>query len=180
MARIVTARIIAASTVVVSALALSACSSQTYAWGLEEDDVIGTWVNPGVIGTELEISADGTFQATSWPSNLNCLGPIAADAQSLTESPTKDLAGTWSFFAGDDDDASSYDILASLTLHVDGGCDPGSHGPMAYFTASSSGDPSICFPLDKDPDSFTSTRTLGFLEASDDLTSDNEMCRVYE
>jgi len=173
------ARSIAASAVVVGALALSGCSAQNYAWGLEEGDVIGTWSNPGASGTELEISADGTFQATSWPSNLNCVGPMPEDAQAMHDSPTKNLTGTWSFDAGDRDDSSSYNILASLTLNVDHGCDPGSDNPMAYFTTSRSGVLSICFPLDVDPDSFTSTRTLGFLEVPDDLGSDNEMCRVH-
>lgn len=178
MARTKSACIIAFSALVVGALALSGCSAKSYAWGVAADDVIGVWVNPGEIGTELEIFADGTFQASSWPSSLNCAGPIAADAEALGASPTRDLTGEWSLFGGEGDNAGR-GAMASLTLYMEEDCDPDVRAPMAYFTESESGVLNLCFPLDQDPDSFTSTRGLGFVGAPVGPTPTDEVCRVH-
>lgn len=168
-------RIIAGVVAIAGGLALSGCASTHYAWDLEEDDIVGSWGNRGPVGTELTISADGTFHTTSWPSNLNCQGPIAKDTEALETSPTKDLTGTWSLYGGDGDNTQG-GSLASLTLSVEEACDPDGQAPMAYFTTSDEGVVSMCFPLDEDPDRFTPSRALGLLEAASGGLPDEEVC----
>lgn len=134
-------------------LTVSACDSGSYAWDLDESDLVGSWTTTSEIGTELIVHADGTFDATSWPNNLNCTGLLAEDMDEVIGAPTSDLAGSWTFQAGTGSDTEGGG-LAGLTLQFSSTCTQLS--PQAYFRTAEDGTVSMCFPLDGDPDSFSS------------------------
>lgn len=154
-------------------LTVSACDYGSYAWDLDESDLVGSWTTTSEIGTELVVHADGTFDATSWPNNLNCTGVIAEDMDEMIDAPTSDLKGSWTFQAGTGSDTEGGG-LAGLTLQFPATCTQLS--PQAYFRAAEDGTVSMCFPLDGDPDSFSSSRALALLKAPISAGAEAEAC----
>ena len=172
--RLSVTRLIAGSFAIVTVLVLAGCDSGHYAWDLQENDLVGSWQNPGDIGTELALSADGTFRVTSWPRNLNCAGAMAGDAEEMLAAPTIDSSGAWTFYEGEGSSRES-GLLATVTLQFADSCTE--RAPMAYFRTAEDGTVSMCFPLDRDPHSFRPSRALPMLKAP--ITDDaiQEACK---
>lgn len=79
--------------VVLATASLAGCSTSNFS--STPDDTPGTWRAGSDLPTQLELAADGTFEATSWPLNVSCtaIPPLTIDA--VRESETLDLSGTW-------------------------------------------------------------------------------------
>lgn len=171
--RSIPTRIVLAGLTLAAALTVSACDDGSYAWDLDESDLVGSWTATSEIDTELVVHADGTFDATSWPNNLNCTGLIAEDMDEVIDAPTSNLEGSWTFQAGTGSDTESGG-LAGLMLQFPTTCTQLS--PQAYFRTAEDGTVSMCFPLDGDPDSFSSSRALALLKAPIAADAESEAC----
>lgn len=136
---------------------LSACSSTGghYAFDVRNEDMVGTWVATGDLGTRLELASDGTLSASAWPRNVMCSGKEAEFTSELAGAPTVDFTGRWRFDKGDEEL-----YLAFIRLYVDGGvCPDGT--PQGYLWEGTDNRVSICIPLgNPDPDNFQFDRTL--------------------
>lgn len=154
-----TRRAIVVGMIAATALLLTSCGSlYQYAWGLKDDDVVGSWSTPNPLGTQIVLEKDGTFHARAWPANLSCQGTQAARIDDLDADPTEVASGTWRFFPGDGDDVSG-GLLPGLGLYFSDFCED---VPVAFPTHADDGSVILCFPLDDDPDSFTSSRMFPF------------------
>lgn len=174
MSRSIPTRVALVGLTLAAVLTTSACDSGSYAWEMSESDLVGSWTTTSGTGTELVVHADGTFDATAWPNNLNCTGVIAEDMDAVIAAPTNDLSGNWTFQTGTGSDAEGGG-LAGLTLQFPTTCTQLS--PQAYFRTAEDGTVSMCFPLDGDPDSFSSSRALAMLKAPIAPGAESEACR---
>ena len=86
---------------------LSGCTDSDFS--LDADDAVGTWHAGSDLPTTLELSEDGTFQATAWPMDAGCTENPPRTAAALRDSEMIDFSGTWD----EGDQGSQNDI----TLH---------------------------------------------------------------
>ncbi|MDQ1171894.1 hypothetical protein QE430_000201 [Microbacterium testaceum] len=162
--------VIGATLALLGVVILTACGSgYRYAWGVSEDELVGVWHAPHPGGTELTLADDGTFVASAWPRNLDCQGTRAESLDELDIRSGEGASGVWDFSPGSGDDTSG-GLIPTLTLTFSEIC---FQRPQAVLT-SYHGAVGVCFPLDDDPDSFTSSRMFALLPEGAD--GDMELC----
>jgi hypothetical protein len=132
---------------------LSGCASSNPAFGLDAQAVVGKWEASGDFDTSLTLNADGSLNASGWPSNLHCVDSSASTTEDLSRSDPRDIVGTWSLRSGE------FSYMISLLFGSES-CDVGGTGADVW--RAKDGTLAICLsiPTGIDPDSLTANQVF--------------------
>ncbi|WP_091366519.1 hypothetical protein [Microbacterium sp. ru370.1] len=119
-----------------SMMLMTGCASLNY--DLSAQDAVGSWSAGGDSPLRLDVRADGTFQATGWPSNAWCEGrSTPRTVNDLRIDETRSFSGTWTFVESSGPDSIRFTREDGDDCSVGTAADFWEEGGITY----------ACFPL---------------------------------